>query len=86
MIKILFQHYELTNAFVRSLEHFAPSAESVQAMRLHPTYEKFQKRWQLPVYFQLRWKEIISKLEEALSFTTFDTSSGHGAHVPISCL
>ncbi len=49
-------------------------------MRSHSTYAKFQKRWQLPVYFQLRWKEIIGKLEEALSLTTFDTSGSNGKH------
>ena len=36
-------------------------------MRNHPTYSAFQRRWQLPVYFQLRWKEIVGKLEDALS-------------------
>lgn len=36
-------------------------------MRSHPVYLTFQRRWQLPVYFQLRWKDIVGKLEEALS-------------------
>jgi hypothetical protein len=36
-------------------------------MRAHPVYVAFERRWQLPVYFQLRWKEIVTKLEEALS-------------------
>lgn len=27
----------------------------------------FGKRWQLPIYFQLRWKEIVVPLEDALS-------------------
>ena len=36
-------------------------------MRTHPTYAAFQRRWQLPVYFQLRWKEIIGSLEETLT-------------------
>ncbi|KAM6502244.1 COG (conserved oligomeric Golgi) complex component, COG2 domain containing protein [Amanita muscaria] len=69
------KHYELSYAFVRCLEYLAPSAGAVEAMRRHPTYEKFQKRWQLPVYFQLRWKEIVGKLEESLSVTSLDTSS-----------
>ena len=36
-------------------------------MRSHPTYVAFERRWQLPVYFQLRWKEIVGKLEDNLN-------------------
>ena len=36
-------------------------------MRSHPTYIAFERRWQLPVYFQLRWKEIVGKLEDTLN-------------------
>lgn len=36
-------------------------------MRSHPTYTAFERRWQLPVYFQLRWKEIVGKLEDTLN-------------------
>ena len=32
----------------------------------------FERRWQLPVYFQLRWKEIVTKLEENLSVTKLE--------------
>ena len=36
-------------------------------MRSHPSYVAFERRWQLPVYFQLRWKEIVGKLEDTLN-------------------
>jgi hypothetical protein len=36
-------------------------------MRSHPTYAAFERRWQLFVYFQLRWKEIVGKLEDTLN-------------------
>ncbi|KAG8931546.1 hypothetical protein FRC02_002534 [Tulasnella sp. 418] len=36
-------------------------------MRAHPIYISFQRRWQLPVYFQLRWREIVGRLEDILS-------------------
>lgn len=61
------KNYEITQAFIRSLEFIAPSAQSVQSMRAHPVYSMFEKRWQLPVYFQMRWKEIVSKVEDALA-------------------
>ena len=38
-------------------------------MRAHPVYSAFEQRWQLPVYFQMRWKEIVGKLEDALAIT-----------------
>ncbi|KAF9062113.1 COG complex component [Rhodocollybia butyracea] len=59
--------YEITQAFIRSLELMAPSAQAVESMRVHPVYTIFEKRWQLPVYFQMRWKEIVSKVEEAFT-------------------
>ena len=62
-----FKHHETTRAFIRSLESLAPSVRAITAMRSHPTYVTFERCWQLPVYFQLRWKEIVGKLEESLS-------------------
>ncbi|KAF7288139.1 Conserved oligomeric Golgi complex subunit 2-like [Mycena chlorophos] len=61
------KHYEITQAFIRSLEFLAPSAQAVEAMRAHHVYIAFERRWQLPVYFQMRWKEIVGKMEEALA-------------------
>jgi hypothetical protein len=65
----LSQHYETTQAFIRSLELLAPSREAVEQMRQHTVYTSFERRWQLPVYFQLRWKEIIGALEDTLTLT-----------------
>ena len=45
-------------------------------MRAHPVYTAFQKRWQIHTYFQLRWKEIVVKLEEALVSTRLDVARG----------
>ena len=38
-------------------------------MRSHPVFISFNRRWQLPIYFQLRWKELVGKLEDSLSTT-----------------
>jgi len=45
-------------------------------MRAHPVYAAFQKRWQIHTYFQLRWKEIVLKVEEALVSTRLDVIKG----------
>ncbi|KAH6914040.1 oligomeric golgi complex component, COG2-domain-containing protein [Coprinopsis sp. MPI-PUGE-AT-0042] len=66
-VTVLFQHYETTQAFIRSLELLAPSGGAIEALRSHESFQTFERRWQLPVYFQLRWKEIIGKLEESLA-------------------
>lgn len=48
-------------------------------MRSHPVYISFNRRWQLPIYFQLRWKEIIGRLEDNLSTTVINPDSAiHG--------
>lgn len=63
----LHKHYTTTHKFITLLENAAPTAEAVVAMRTSQPYESFERRWQLPVYFQLRWKEIVSALETALA-------------------
>jgi hypothetical protein len=76
------QHHQTTTAFIRSLEFLAPSVQSIKALRSHPVYLAFDRRWQLPVYFQMRWKEIVNKVEEALSTTRIDfvlVNKGMGA-------
>lgn len=68
------KHYETTQAFIRSLELLAPSLQAVTSFRSHESYSIFEKRWQLPVYFQLRWKEIVGKLEESLARSKLEVS------------
>ncbi|KAH7926725.1 COG complex component [Leucogyrophana mollusca] len=70
------KHHATTQAFIRALELLAPSTQSIQSMRSHPVYSAFNRRWQLQVYFQLRWKDIITRLEESLAVTTI-TPAAH---------
>ncbi|TCD60067.1 hypothetical protein EIP91_010785 [Steccherinum ochraceum] len=69
------KHYETTQAFIRALEFLAPSETAIEVMRSHPVYSSFDRRWQLPVYFQLRWKEIVTKLEEVLVLTKLERNA-----------
>lgn len=71
------KHHSTTQAFIRSLEFLAPSTHSVQNMRSHPVFTALQRRWQLPVYFQLRWKEVVTKLEETLSSRILDPEASN---------
>lgn len=69
------QNYTTAHDFITALEHVAPSASAVVSMRSHRLYKSFERRWQLPVYFQLRWKDIIGTLEDSLSRAPSDASS-----------
>ncbi|KAI0301006.1 oligomeric golgi complex component, COG2-domain-containing protein [Multifurca ochricompacta] len=69
------RNHETTQSFIRSLQYLAPSARATQVMAAHPTFLAFERRWQLPVYFQLRWKEIVTRLEEALSTSKLEPES-----------
>ncbi|KAI0058099.1 COG complex component [Artomyces pyxidatus] len=71
------KNHETTEAFIRSLQHLAPSTHSVEAMVSHPIYLAFERRWQLPVYFQLRWKEIVSHVEEVLTISKVEPSGSN---------
>ncbi|CAE6539818.1 unnamed protein product [Rhizoctonia solani] len=59
------QNYTTTQHLISALEALAPRA-SIPALRAHPLTSTFSRRWQLPVYFQLRWKDIVGKCEGVL--------------------
>ncbi|KAH9063765.1 COG complex component [Lactarius deliciosus] len=69
------RNYETTQAFIRSLQYLAPSVRANRVMVTHPTFLSFERRWQLPVYFQLRWKDIVTRLEDALSVSKLEPES-----------
>jgi conserved oligomeric Golgi complex subunit 2 len=67
LLSIWAQNYLFTNAFLSALESMSHSTQTIIKFREHPVSQAFEKRWQLTVYFQLRWKEIVGHLEESLS-------------------
>ncbi|KAK6909291.1 hypothetical protein I203_103308 [Kwoniella mangroviensis CBS 8507] len=80
----LHRHYTTTHRFIALLETLAPSTRNVISMRASPSYEAFERRWQLPVYFQLRWKEIVGTLESALASTSNEKSGSGEWALPAS--
>lgn len=61
------QNYMASREFVSRIESFCPTVQHLQHLRNHDAYTNFEKRWQLSVYFQLRLKEIVGRLEESLA-------------------
>ncbi|KAM5163878.1 conserved oligomeric Golgi complex subunit 2 [Mantella aurantiaca] len=74
---IFHQKYIVSMDFLRNFERQCGSQASVKRLRAHPSYHNFNKRWNLPVYFQLRFKEIAGCLESALVSPMQDVSDGH---------
>ncbi|XP_029030731.1 conserved oligomeric Golgi complex subunit 2 [Betta splendens] len=64
---IFYERYSITMEFVRRFERQCSSQASVKRLRVHPSYISFHNKWNLPVYFQLRYKEIAGSLENAIS-------------------
>ncbi|XP_060782326.1 conserved oligomeric Golgi complex subunit 2 [Neoarius graeffei] len=60
-----YERYCISMDFVRKFERQCGSQASVKRLRAHPSYQSFQNKWNLPVYFQLRYKEIAGYLENA---------------------
>ncbi|KAG8583183.1 hypothetical protein GDO81_008309 [Engystomops pustulosus] len=63
---IFHQKYSISMDFLRKFERQCGSQASVKRLRAHPSYHSFNNRWNLPVYFQIRFKEIAGSLESAL--------------------
>ncbi|GCC31744.1 hypothetical protein chiPu_0010205 [Chiloscyllium punctatum] len=61
------EKYTVTMEFVRKFEWQCASQASVKRLRSHSAYKSFNKKWTLPVYYQIRFKEIAGNLESCMS-------------------
>ncbi|XP_059610186.1 conserved oligomeric Golgi complex subunit 2 [Phlebotomus argentipes] len=59
--------YRATLHFLEQLEAILNSPEAIEQFRSHAQYKSFQTRWNLPVYFQIRFQEIAGAVEAACS-------------------
>ncbi|KAI8642196.1 hypothetical protein BD408DRAFT_344678, partial [Parasitella parasitica] len=64
---VFHKNYSATVAFISELEGMCYTKRSLLYLRNHPTYAEFMKKWQLLVYFQLRFREIIKDVERVLN-------------------
>lgn len=72
---IFHQKYCISMDFLGKFERQCGSQASVKRLRAHPSYHSFNNRWNLPVYFQIRFKEIAGSLESALLFHLEEASA-----------
>ncbi|XP_048656319.1 conserved oligomeric Golgi complex subunit 2 isoform X1 [Marmota marmota marmota] len=61
------QKYTTSMDFLRRFERQCGSQASVKRLRAHPAYHSFNSKWNLPVYFQIRFREVAGSLEAALT-------------------
>uniref|UniRef100_A0A669BX05 Conserved oligomeric Golgi complex subunit 2 n=1 Tax=Oreochromis niloticus TaxID=8128 RepID=A0A669BX05_ORENI len=74
----------VTMEFVQRFERQCSSQASVKRLRGHPSYTSFQNKWNLPVYFQLRYKETAGRLENAISDGLVAAPAGSAYHLQVS--
>ncbi|RZF40632.1 hypothetical protein LSTR_LSTR007515 [Laodelphax striatellus] len=61
--ELFFQRYTESLKFLSKLEQCCSNPETVDLLKNHANYSSFLHRWNLPVYFQIRFQEIAGKLE-----------------------
>ncbi|GLD64008.1 conserved oligomeric Golgi complex subunit 2 [Lates japonicus] len=81
---IFFERYSVSMEFVRRFERQCSSQASVKRLRVHPSYTSFHNKWNLPVYFQLRYKETAGSLENAISDGLEAAPAGSAYHLQVS--
>lgn len=59
--QIFYRRYSESMQFVRKLEQYCKDQKTVQVLRETTEYRSFQRRWNLPVYFQIRFQEIAGE-------------------------
>ncbi|CAG8507539.1 9713_t:CDS:10 [Paraglomus brasilianum] len=60
------KNYTISMGFVSGVESMCSSKKSLLYLRNHNSYVEYMKRWQLAVYFQLRFREISIQVEDVL--------------------
>uniref|UniRef100_A0A672GSE8 Conserved oligomeric Golgi complex subunit 2 n=1 Tax=Salarias fasciatus TaxID=181472 RepID=A0A672GSE8_SALFA len=81
---IFYERYSVSMEFVRRFERQCSSQASVKRLRVHQSYTSFHNKWNLPVYFQLRYKEIAGRLESAISDGLEAAPAGSAYHLQVS--
>ncbi|XP_055791393.1 conserved oligomeric Golgi complex subunit 2-like [Salvelinus fontinalis] len=79
-----YDRYTISIDFVRKFERQCGSQTSVRRLRAHTSYQSFHNKWNLPIYFQLRYKEIAACLENAIADGLEAAPAGSSYHLLVS--
>ncbi|XP_047104183.1 conserved oligomeric Golgi complex subunit 2 isoform X1 [Schistocerca piceifrons] len=78
---LFYKHFSETEMFMKKLEYFCGVEEDISKFRSHPQYQSFINKWNLSIYFQIRFQEIGGPVEfilggdRNLAFSTASNSS-----------
>ncbi|KAI8820382.1 oligomeric golgi complex component, COG2-domain-containing protein [Fimicolochytrium jonesii] len=67
--EVFHKNYSCTIHFVSEMESLCKTSDVLGRFRAHSITSDFLKRWQLPVYFQIRFREIATDFEDATTAT-----------------
>lgn len=67
--EVFYDKYTLTTTFLDTLQTYFTTPKLVSQFKQHDQYKSFQQRWNLPVYFQIRFQEIGGAFESACTKT-----------------
>ncbi|XP_073969645.1 conserved oligomeric Golgi complex subunit 2 isoform X2 [Rhodnius prolixus] len=62
---VFYERYRETLEFLEELSKVSNSSTLIQQLYSHPNFINFMERWNLPVYFQIRFQEIVKTVERA---------------------
>lgn len=62
---VFYKKYSETLEFLEELCKICNSCTLIQQLYSHPNFISFMERWNLPVYFQIRFQEIVRNIEMA---------------------
>ncbi|CAO1626131.1 unnamed protein product [Parajaminaea phylloscopi] len=71
-------NYLAAESFLTRVEEQAPSASAIKAWKVHASYTEFRRKWQLGVYFQMRHREVATRLEKDLASTRIAVEASRG--------
>jgi hypothetical protein len=64
---VFLAHYTAATNLVHAVEALCPSAAALQRLRASASVGSFLKRWNLSVYFTLRFQQVAGALDDALA-------------------
>lgn len=59
---LFYQKYKCTNEFLIKIEEIIQNDKQIERLHAHTQYKQFQTKWNLPVYFQVRFPPLVTQI------------------------
>ncbi|CAK1583368.1 unnamed protein product [Parnassius mnemosyne] len=84
--QLFYRRYSESMQFIKKLEEYCIVEGSVKMLHETAEYKSFQRRWNLPVYFQIRFQEIAGSFETSLKKSpTIENKEGFILNETLKC-